>query len=236
MQTINVKSWQGFGKKLDDIRKTEHAAGREVEFLFRGHSNSAWPLSTTLERCGHDTFAFSKYFRLISAVKPQIETFTGRTWELKPFPEVEALLCNWDTISLRTFPDPQTYSYMVHLRHHGFPSPLLDWTLSPYVAGYFAFRSNVKPLSGKVAIYVYSESPNRRHASGSHKPFVRRFGRYVTTHKRHFLQQSDYTLSLIFDGAWSFTHHEEVFAKNDPAQDFLWKFKIPWSVWTCPHF
>jgi len=46
------------------------------------------------------------------------------------------------------------YSYLAHLRHNGFPSPLLDWTQSPYVAAYFAFA---RPQGEQVALYVYCE-------------------------------------------------------------------------------
>jgi hypothetical protein len=28
---------------------------------------------------------------------------------------------------------------------------------------------------------------------------------------------------------WQFANHEDVFARNDPDQDVLWKFNIPWT-------
>lgn len=87
----------------------------------------------------------------------------------------------------------------------------------------------MRPASGKVSVYLYSEAPTGFKATGSGKPLIRRVGNHVKTHKRHFLQQSDYTLSLVFSDRWHFVSHEDVFATNDPKQDLLWKFNIPWS-------
>ena len=51
----------------------------------------------------------------------------------------------------------------------------------------------------------------------------------MATHRRHFLQQSDYTLCVIFRNFWCFANHEDVFGRDDTRQDLLWKFNIPWT-------
>src|SRR5260221_583184 len=229
MPIINVRSWESFEKKLRKLRQDEVSAGRETDFLFRGLGDSDLPLATTLERAGHEGIHVSKYYRNIDRVRPQIETFTGITWKIKMWPEVERLLQNYDAWTLSGFPEQAAYSYMVHLRHHGFPSPLLDWTRSPYIAAYFAFRSPRKPTKGKVSICVFSEQPERFKAGDIGEPQIRRMGPFVTTHRRHYLQHSEYTMCVIFENEWRFGKHEDVFVLNNPRQDVLWRFNIPWK-------
>ena len=139
-------------------------------------------------------------------------------------PEYAQWLREFDSLMPVKYP---AYDYMVYMRHNGFPSPLLDWSRSAYVAAYFAFRE--RSGAERVSIFVYLERPAGFKAYSSGSPSIWGLGPYVRSHRRHFLQQSEYTICIVRDGEWRYARHEDAFARNDVRQDLLWKFSLPSS-------
>jgi len=235
MLEIDLDSWEAFEERLQTLRKERIQQKWSANFLYRGQGNSTRELQTTLERNGKKVLSLREYHHLIFVVKPQIESFTGTNWNILPYPngidkwlnENDNLIPNafgWST----EFQD--TYSFMAYLRHYSFPSPFLDWSSSPYVAAYFAFR-DVLQCKKNVSIYVFLESTSEfgLKCGNSSKPQIHKFGPYVKTDRRHFLQQSHYTICIFHDGEWRYAPHEKAFDRCDPNQDVLWKFNIPFS-------
>jgi len=188
------------------------------EILFRGQADSKWKLETTLDRHIKKEISFVDYYKLIYSAKPQIESFTGKTWDMPNVSEYPGNLVN-----------AEVDSYMVYMRHHGFPSPLLDWTTSPYIAAFFAYR-NVDKKAKKVSVYAYIEKTGEGKAPSNGKPFVSNYCFFGKAHKRHFLQQCQYTYCYqIRDNVDYYSRHEDVFCENRQNQDKLWKFILPAS-------
>lgn len=222
MKTIDLDSWEHFEKTVSSSftewqkLKTDKSPYYVSNLIFRGHADASWKLQTTLERFSTRMFNAEDYYQTIRSVRPAVVSLTGQPWDI---PEKFT----------QKIP-PTGYEFMIYLRHHGFPSPLLDWTRSPFVAAFFAFRSQASQREGKVAIYSYVEWEGTAKSSVGHPATIHGLGSYVISHKRHHAQQCEYTISWKkVDDNYVYSSHEAAFSDPTTDQGALTKYTLPVS-------
>ena len=224
----DLDTWSDFEQELRRLNESIQAKAHDSassELLFRGQASSEWQLVTTLERAKTKIKTLADYFQFLGAAKPQLETFTGQRWPAFDLTDIRETYKNYDKFFSTPFP---SYELCVYSRHHGFPSPLLDWSRSPYIAAFFAFQD---PVAERVAIWMYQAYASGGRAGFSKEPYLKNLGRYVTSHPRHFLQQGQYTLAAQFENdEWNLAGHHSVFELGREGQDRLIKFTLPVAV------
>ncbi len=228
MQQIDFSSWKNLEAYVHQLQLNVDGGVRNTgvsKLLFRGQGNAEWTLQSSLERQGQENFSVLDYYRLVLKAKAQLETFAKHDWSEIDYKEVQKLASDYDLFSLSDLP---AYELLAFLRHHGFPSPLLDWTRSLYVAAFFAYQ---RPSNERISVYMFQERTGQGKVHSSEWAQIRGLGPHVRSHPRHFLQQSQYTISIQFvDGRWIFVPHESPFAReSNHPQDLLWKLTAPAS-------
>lgn len=242
MKAIDVPDWRAFDQTVRELR--DEYDKESAPLLFRGQGNSKWDLTTTLDRNTYGTvtdapyknsmpgMTLRDYYDLItSGVGPEVKTFSDvdvpeRNQKVADSFFNDEFLYHFP----ETFTDMQLYRYMAYLRHLAFPSPLLDWSRSPFVAAFFAFREDPPARIEKRAIYAFCKSLTGGSGGLVGEASIFHLGPYVQTHHRHFRQRCDYTVCAAFDvKQWRFQPHQAVFDRSDqdPEQDLLWKITLP---------
>jgi hypothetical protein len=106
-----AKGWDGFKCSVNTLP--------QKRYIFRGQADNKWRLRTSFHRTG----------------RADLQRYSTD--------DIPDLLRTFSALTSHVFDlaNPNHYAAIINLaQHHGYPTPILDWTWSPYVAAFFAFR------------------------------------------------------------------------------------------------
>lgn len=136
---FKVNSW------LEFIENIENNFIDHKEYLFRGHRDSNWKLESTFDR---------KYKDSLKNIESRLRINLSYDELLK------AHLKNFkkNSIGKRINPNKKLNNseWWALGQHYGLDTPLLDWTLSPYIALYFALFNPITPNSKVRTLWIFS--------------------------------------------------------------------------------
>ena len=166
----------------DDFRDYVFKWQGKENFVFRGQGDYKWPLRTSFHR----------------TAKKNLDRYTSVLIQ-----ETHKALVNkiGDKLDLRNADDLGSF-YSI-LQHHGYPTPLLDWTQSAFIAAYFAFENTEMHQDGSVRIFALNKAAwlqtlqqNLMTLTRPHLSFVDLLAR---GNDRAGPQQSEFTVTNVDD-------------------------------------
>jgi hypothetical protein len=186
---------------------------------FRGQSEVDWKLESTLERANSGkAVSFIEYCRDIFKIAGPVQSVAGLTFELTDLQNIVTTVEKDSYDKINFIPN---YPYWVYLRQHGYPSPMLDWSASPLIAAFFALWESKKDS----VVWVYIERPEGLKLHGSDMTNIQLMGPFTPIERRHFIQQSVYTVAWYWENNnRAFKPYESI--RSDLNQDIFVKIVL----------
>jgi len=150
IQIIHMDSWREFV----DFIETTHS--NHPAYVYRGQANAQWTLESTLDRLES---RFSKH--------PNYSGDIPNEFNCPPASRDEHLRAFRQVVCGKRGNNPTRLTedeWWILGQHHGLATPMLDWTLSPFAALFFAFeQEHVREDSALIkpdhrAVYALSSS------------------------------------------------------------------------------
>jgi hypothetical protein len=130
---LKISSWSEFSEHVKSLPADQ--------FIFRGQQSNVWRLRTSFHRTGRVDL---KRYNLedVPVLHQQLTAQTKHIFDVR------------DEIQFGAF--------VSLIQHHGYPTPLLDWTYSPFVAAFFAYRSfknsEAEKSTDKIRIFQFAKN------------------------------------------------------------------------------
>ena len=136
-EEIEISSWKNFDQVINGMKHRE--------WLFRGQSNAKWVLQTSLDRMFED-------------IQPIIRNVKGKDPIFAKEAHEKLLIKKFKSNANLYLPlipaNEKDIELLAIMQHYGAPTRLLDVTLSPHIATYFALESGFDDCS----IYAFHQT------------------------------------------------------------------------------
>jgi hypothetical protein len=205
VRTVTLSSWQEFHQEVYSLKSKRG-------YVWRGQKRD-WPLKSTFDR---DVQSKNQHDRT-KKLKHHLDNFK------------EAMNKSYPNVLPRDEVDIWALG-----QHYGLKTPLLDWTLSPYIAAYFAFNKGIDPNDrndNHRYVFALNRSVERMMSKGKKSSQILSSDRSVLfidrlpyPNPRFTAQRGILTKAFQGNDIWKYV---QCFSGKRPSEVVIVKFRIP---------